>query len=238
MKTSVVIIAHNEEKYIEKCILSILNQTKKADEIILIAHNCKDNTVSITKKYPIVKTVVYNGPKGLIHARIEGLSHITGDIVLCIDGDSIANKNWIEEIVKTLNSNNILVGSWTKFKGTLFGEISNIFNKYLCKTKGTKAIPWIWGTSFGFWRKDIEQVRSIFKESESLMQKLNLSKICDDFLLALFMIKNGNIEVTNKTYVTQNQKEKNSIRAIFRNFENYKNGNIIKKFFQKNPQML
>ncbi|MFA6386773.1 MAG: glycosyltransferase family 2 protein [Candidatus Paceibacterota bacterium] len=234
MKTSVVIISHNEEKYIKECIESILNQTEKASEIILIAHNCEDNTISIAKEYPEVNTIKYNGPKGIIYARIEGLSHVTGDIILCIDGDSVAYKNWVEEMVKILNLNNILVSSWTKFKGTLFGKVSNIFNKYLCKTKDLKATSWVWGTSFGFWSKDIEQVRSIFKESEFLMQKLNLSKICDDFWLALFMLKNGNIEVTNKTHVTQNQKEKNSMQAISRNFENHRNGSIIKKFFQKN----
>lgn len=234
MKTSVVIISHNEEKYIKECIESILNQTEKASEIILIAHNCEDNTISIAKEYPTINTIAYNGPKGVIYARIEGLSHVIGDIILCIDGDSVAHKNWVEEMVKILNSNNILVSSWTKFKGTFFGEISNIFNKYLCKTRDLEATNWVWGTSFGFWGKDIEQVKSILKESELLMQKLNLSKICDDFWLALFMLKNGNIEVTNKTHVTQNQKEKNSIQAIFRNFENYRNGSIIKKFFQKN----
>lgn len=47
MKTSILIIAHNEEKHIRECIESILSQTQEADEIVLIAHNCTDNTVKI-----------------------------------------------------------------------------------------------------------------------------------------------------------------------------------------------
>jgi len=42
MKTSVLIIANNEEKHIAKCIESILNQTVNADEIVLLLHNSEE----------------------------------------------------------------------------------------------------------------------------------------------------------------------------------------------------
>jgi glycosyltransferase involved in cell wall biosynthesis len=51
IRTSILIIAHNEEIHIDECLASIVNQTKKADEIILIAHNCTDRTVEIASKY-------------------------------------------------------------------------------------------------------------------------------------------------------------------------------------------
>jgi glycosyltransferase involved in cell wall biosynthesis len=51
MKTSILIIAHNEEAHIRECIESIIHQSQKADEVVLIAHNCTDNTVSIAREY-------------------------------------------------------------------------------------------------------------------------------------------------------------------------------------------
>ena len=133
------LIPDKEEKYISKCIESLLNQTKKADEIVLIVHNSSDNTLQIANKYPI-KIIPFNGQEGITYARIEGLKNIVGDIVLCIDGDSYAKENWIEVMTKTLRNGNILVGSWIKIKGTLFGNTTNIFDKYLCifntKNKG------------------------------------------------------------------------------------------------------
>lgn len=51
MKTSILIIAHNEEAYIQDCIESVLVQSKKANEIILVAHNCTDKTIKKAKKY-------------------------------------------------------------------------------------------------------------------------------------------------------------------------------------------
>jgi len=234
MKTSVVIIAHNEEKHIEKCILSVLDQSKLASEIILIAHNCTDNTTNIATQYPLLKTVVFNEGNGIIDARLEGLSHTTKDIILCIDGDCIADKNWIEEMTETLSqNNNILVGSWVKFKGTFFGFLSNIFNKNNCQTKGGKATRWIWGASFAFWRKDIEFVKKVFKESTSLSSQLNLTRNPEDFWLALLMSQRGNIEVTNKTHVSVKEKERSTLESIKRNIENKQNGHKIERSLNK-----
>lgn len=188
MKISVVIIAHNEEKHIKACIDSLLNQTTKADEIILIAHNCTDSTVNIASEYPKVLTVPYTGTTGIVHARLEGISRTTGEIILCIDGDSVAKNNWIEEMTQTLTQNkNILVGSWVQFRGTLFGEVANIINRFNCKTRGKKAIHWIWGPSFGFWNKDKEMVKDILQESIALSKKLSLSRNPEDFWLAVFI---------------------------------------------------
>jgi poly-beta-1,6-N-acetyl-D-glucosamine synthase len=51
MKISILIIAHNEEAHIEKCLSAIIEQTQKPHEIVLIAHNCTDRTVEIAKNY-------------------------------------------------------------------------------------------------------------------------------------------------------------------------------------------
>ena len=49
MKTSVLVIANNEEKHIEDCLKSLTNQTQKPDEIVLIVHNSEDKTLEIAK---------------------------------------------------------------------------------------------------------------------------------------------------------------------------------------------
>lgn len=129
MKISVVVIAHNEESWIERCLTSLTNQSLIPDEIILVAHNCTDKTIEITAQFPTVKIIPFSGPHGIVCARLESMKHVSGDIILCTDGDSWAAKNWVEVMSTTLIKENlILLGSWVKFKGTLFGSISNIFN--------------------------------------------------------------------------------------------------------------
>lgn len=230
MKTSILIIAHNEEKYIADCIASVLNQSTPADEVVLVAHNCTDQTTAIAKRYPI-SIVEYAGPKGITHARIRGLQAVTGDIILCIDGDSYAQKNWVREMTTVLKSNdNILVGSWIKFTGSLFGRISNLFNKYFCVVRNEKAASWIWGPSFAFWGKDTAVVQQIFEKTFSLSEALHLSRNPDDYWLALMMQQRGNIEVICTTFVTQHTKETTSLQALARNRENIRNAQIMRLF--------
>ena len=128
MKTSVLIIAHNEETHIEACIRSVLDQTQRPDEVVLVCHNCTDRTERIARQYPIT-IIPFTGEQGIIYARIEGIAHVSGDIILCTDGDSFVARNWIEVMSHTLTQGNVFVGSWMKFKGTLIGWFENMLNK-------------------------------------------------------------------------------------------------------------
>ena len=233
LKISVLIIAHNEEKYIRKCLDSLMMQSIVLDEIVLIAHNCTDKTEEIAQSYSKVKMISYQGPVGIIYARIKGLEAVSGDVILCIDGDSWAEKNWAEYMLKVLKKRNILVGSWIKIRGTLFGNISSFFIKYLCVLNIKNKGYWISGASFAFWGKDKSKIINIFQKSIEFTKKLNLPRNPDDYWLSLFLGNEGKLEITNKTFVTCYQKEKNSIEAIKRNFESLKNGRIMRSFWEK-----
>lgn len=238
MKVSVVVVAHNEEHYIAKCIQSLLNQTVPADEIVLLAHNTTDQTIAMANtfagRFPIT-VIPYTGPTGPAYARIAALTHISADtdILLCIDGDTVAAPNWINEMKKTLmRRGNVLVGSWIKLQGTLHGFLSNIFNKFFCKTTDGHAHAWIWGASMGFWKKDIQYVQHALEQSIALSKSLRLTRNADDYWIALFMSKIGPIEVTNTTHVTTFQTEKTSSMSIRRTIENMKNGNRIRTYWK------
>ncbi len=233
MKISVLIIAHNEEEWIKRCIESILNQTQKPDEIVLIAHNCTDGTIKIAQNYPEIKLVEYSGPVGIPYARIKGFETVTGDIICCTDGDAWADKNWVKEMAKTLQKNNILVGSWVKFKGTFWGYLSNLSNKYFC-TKNKKPERWVWGASFACWGKDKNLIKDILEKSIKLSKELELKRNPEDYWIALFMKKYGKIEITNKTYVNVQTKELSSKELITRSKENIQGGNKIENFIKQN----
>jgi len=238
MKISVLIVAHNEEKYIKKCIESVLNQTKHPDEIVLLLHNSTDKTRETAESSPIT-IVPFNGPTGIVSARLEGLNHVGGDIILCIDGDSSAQNNWVEVMADTLKKdNNIFVGSSVKFKGTIFGNIYNIFNKYSSLLKGQRLAYWIWGSNFGFWGKDKNLVQKILKNSVSLSEKIGLPRNPEDYWLALYMNRHGAIEKTSKTFTVANTKDTSSIKEISRRIESHKNRNLMRDYFNANLKKL
>lgn len=97
MTISVVIPAHNEEKYIAQCLDSLSNQTIKPDEIIIVNNNSHDKTVAIAKKYGA--HIINEKQQGIIHARNTGFNAVHSDIIARCDADTIPARDWIEQII-------------------------------------------------------------------------------------------------------------------------------------------
>lgn len=95
MKISVVIPAHNEERYIGRCLQSIFNQTVQPDEIIVVNNNSTDNTSEIVETFPQV-VLLNQHNHGVIVTRDHGFDAATGDILLRTDADTIVNADWVE----------------------------------------------------------------------------------------------------------------------------------------------
>ena len=109
MKISVLIIAHNEEKHIVECLHSIVHQTLIPQEIVLVAHNCTDRTIEYAKKFPNIKIISYlSEERWPLYARIRGFQEVWWDIIACIDGDAIADKNWLQEVVKPFQNQKVV----------------------------------------------------------------------------------------------------------------------------------
>lgn len=231
MKISAVVIAHNEETHIARCLQSLLTQSRKPDEIIVVVHNCTDATSTLVDAYPVTK-VVLSDDGGIVSARIAGIEAVTGDSVVCIDADSYAETHWVEELSKLLESGNILVGTWVRFYGNLFTQIVSLCNRFLCANKGRKAAPWIWGPSYAFHTKDAEFVKDILRRSQSLSQAITLTRNPEDYWLALFMSERGTLQVTNRTWVMTAEKEETNMQAWSRFWENLSNGRKIRIFLK------
>lgn len=97
MKVSVVIPVFNEEKYIEKCLKSVLSQSEKAQEVIVVDNNCTDGTMQIVKKFPGVR-IVQEKKQGMTPARNKGFTSAKYEIIVRTDADTIVPKHWIASI--------------------------------------------------------------------------------------------------------------------------------------------
>ncbi|MCL5032898.1 MAG: glycosyltransferase [Thermotogae bacterium] len=105
MKVSIVIPAYNEEGSIEKTIKSLLSQSYKDFEIIVVDNNSKDKTREIASKY--VKTV-NESKQGYIFAVRRGIEETHGEILTICDADSIYPKRWLEKMIKSFKRENIV----------------------------------------------------------------------------------------------------------------------------------
>lgn len=121
---SVIIPAHNEEKYIDQCLKSITSQNypKNLYEIILVNNNSTDKTKTIAQTYNIRIIDEPDGPVGRV--RNTGAKNSKGDIIMFLDGDCIAPKNWLQTAKTLLDGNKTLVigGAYTLRPNPLFIE--------------------------------------------------------------------------------------------------------------------
>lgn len=93
-KISIIITAYNDEKYIKKCIESVIYKTYKNIEIIIINDESNDNTLEIINQFNDERIKIYNQKNlGTGKARNNGLKYSTGDFIIFIDGDDYIDKN-------------------------------------------------------------------------------------------------------------------------------------------------
>lgn len=123
---SIIIPTKNNEGTIRELLFSLLNQSIKPDEIIVVDSSC-DNTPEIVREYPV--TLIISPAKGANHARNVGIKNSTGDILVFIDGDCKADNEWLKYIIQGFGKNIASVGGSVKtlnlnnFIG-LYGELS------------------------------------------------------------------------------------------------------------------
>jgi glycosyltransferase involved in cell wall biosynthesis len=100
MEVSVIIPAHNEEKYLGDCLQSLLDhRTEDILEIIVVDNASTDGTSTVAKRFPGVR-VVSEPKKGLTSARQRGLLEARGTHLAYLDADTRASKQWFEVLRK------------------------------------------------------------------------------------------------------------------------------------------
>lgn len=105
MKISVIIPVYNVEKYLKRCLDSVVNQTYKNLEIILVDDGSTDNSGKICDEY-VQKDkriiVIHKENGGLSAARNKGLDICTGDYIGFIDSDDWIALNYFDVLLKNL----------------------------------------------------------------------------------------------------------------------------------------
>lgn len=124
---SIYIVSHNYGKYLTQSIRSVLNQTYKNWELIIVNDNSKDETFKISNKFfkqnrKIINLINYKTTKGLQRIANKVLNICNGEYILRLDAD-----DWLDE-----NALIILVNKAKKYKniGAVFG------NYFLANDKG------------------------------------------------------------------------------------------------------
>ena len=104
---TVIINVFNAEKYISKCLSSVINQTYSNLDILIINDGSTDNTLNIVEKYKDKRIRIINQKnQGLSIARNVGIVNAKGKYIYFIDADDYIEKDTIEYLYRLLIENN------------------------------------------------------------------------------------------------------------------------------------
>ena len=110
LKISVVVPIYNVEPYLRKCLDSIVNQTYKNLEIILIDDGSPDKCGSICDEYAKMDSriiVIHKENAGLCAARNDGIQKAEGEWIAFVDSDDWLETDYYERIVASLSNKNV-----------------------------------------------------------------------------------------------------------------------------------
>ena len=116
-KLSIIIPMYNTENYIEKCLDSVLNQSYRNIEVIVVDDCSKDNGKTIVERYMTkderVKYVKHEVNKGLFQARLTGAKEATGDYIAFLDSDDYISIDYYRTLIYSAveNQSDIVIGN-------------------------------------------------------------------------------------------------------------------------------
>jgi glycosyltransferase involved in cell wall biosynthesis len=178
---SLYIAAYNAEKTIEKSIKSILQQTLKPKEIIVINDCSTDKTLSLLKNFNQIKIINNKKNYGLAKSRNIALKYSKYDLLASIDSDVICKKNWLETLFNTMVKNKAdLIGG--KLIDKYIKEPANHWRSYYLKQNwGDKQInnpQFIFGANFLLNKKKIKNLNIKYNETfRTNGEDVNFSKV-------------------------------------------------------------
>ncbi len=157
MNASVIVPVFNAESTVSECISSLLKQEFSAKfEIIVVDDGSTDKTPERIKKIKGIK-IIRQKNSGPATARNNGARNARHEIVVFIDADCIAEKNWLEEMVSPFKNKRVVgvQGAYkTKQKEFIARFVQTEIEYRYKKMKSSKKIDWI-GSYSAAYRKEI-----------------------------------------------------------------------------------
>ncbi len=133
MKVSIILPVYNVEKYIEDCIISIINQTNNEFELIIVNDETQDKSIELSerliKNANIQYKIIHRKNGGLAAARNTGIINAQGKYLCFIDSDDVISPYYVETLLRDIEMNNVDLAianfKWVKEDNKKSFDLSN-----------------------------------------------------------------------------------------------------------------
>ncbi|TCS44116.1 glycosyltransferase [Reinekea marinisedimentorum] len=155
---SVVIPAYNEERYLSSCLDSITQQKLSSQianyEVVVVDNGSTDKTLQIAKQYPV--KVLSSKAKYVGGVRNDGVKATSGDVLVFLDSDCVADEGWVSRCLELLVKKNLsAIGGYYNLR-----QNPSFFERYWILNDGNSGEneSLLVGGCIVTWRKEFNQV--------------------------------------------------------------------------------
>lgn len=148
-KVSVIVPFYNVERYIEKCLNSLVNQTLEEIEIILVNDGSKDDSYKIVNEFQekyADKIKCYEKPNGgLGDARNFGINYATGEYIAFLDSDDYVEPTMYEEMyekAKQENADMVECDFWWEYPDKKKEDIGTTYSNQKEMLSKSRVVAW------------------------------------------------------------------------------------------------
>lgn len=148
-KVSVIVPFYNVEKYIEKCLDSLVNQTLEEIEIILVNDGSQDNSEEkakeFEKRYPNKIKYYKKANGGLGDARNFGIKYASGEYIAFLDSDDFVEPTMYEEMYKKAKQENadmVECDFWWEYPNKKKEDIGNTYSNQKEMLYKSRVVAW------------------------------------------------------------------------------------------------
>lgn len=170
-KVSVIVPIYNSEKYLERCILSLINQTLRDIEIILVNDATPDNSMDIVRKYAALdeRIIVIDNKINVVACRNYGIKRASGAYLGFVDADDWVEPTMYEKLYNASNNEKIEVVAADVKHVYISGKTSieiNLSNTAFSSSKELKEYYTQYGGRLfaNIWKRDLITDDLLFKE--------------------------------------------------------------------------
>lgn len=201
---SIIIPLFNRSHCISKSIISVLNQTYKNFEIIVVDDGSTDNILEVINTFNTVKYIKIETNKGQANARKVGFKHSKGDYICSLDSDDTWKDMFLEESLRYMIKYNLdlFFSNWSRSQKSTAGNLYRFSNLSIFKNEIEEDL-------FVFKNSKIREhilTHCIFPSSSMMIKKSSMSllwdeniKVCDDWELTINLILTNSIKKTGGT---------------------------------------
>ena len=226
---SVVVPVYNVEKYVEQCIRSIINQTYKSLEIIVVDDGSTDKSGKICDDLSAIDSrikVIHKKNGGLADARNVGIDHANGDLIGFVDSDDYIHPDFYEELYNLMKEKEtdiaecqflrVDVENIENVKGIIDDANSNIESQVVVEDN-IDALRHLYGPRLQPYIKKVVVWNKLYKKSLFNDVRFPVGKLHEDeFTTYKILYKCKNLVSTNKIMHGYMQTKNSIMRKIIK----------------------